>query len=132
MFDLLLANNVEVHPGVLAAVVTALLTGIPAGLKLVWSYWTRREQDKTARYKEVLDRKDETVKAKDDRITELQKELSKKSDQHAKKVEELMLLAITKVEEWGERFMTQQDKLNETARAFDAAVRSLKVEPDGD
>lgn len=104
----------ELNWGAIIGGLSGLLTALGAALKVLWSYWTKREEEKRLAWKKIVDDKDDLIKTKDDSYENLRKEkdlaiealsktLSKKSDEHAEKIQELMQLTLTKVEEQGEK-----------------------------
>lgn len=123
---LLLAEGaVELSWGAIAGIVAAASTGAGAVLKAVWSYWTKREEDKRKAWKAVVDDKDDLIEKKDERIEELSKELSRKSDQHAEKIEELMTLVVDKVESWSGKLEQVLDRSLTVQATFAAEVREF-------
>ncbi len=146
---LLLAEGAAVElswAGIAMTVATGLF-GSGGVLRLIWNYWTKREEEKRKAWKAVVDGKDKLIKEKDGalitlrdskdlRITELSKDLSKKSDAHAAKIEELMTLVVTKVEAWSgkletvlDRSLTVQAAFTAEVREFTEALRELRVGP---
>lgn len=123
-----LFTAVVIPDGALWGGLVAVLTTIGGGLKVIWAYWTKREADRVARYKDIIDGKEKTVSEKDEEITRLGKELSKKSDAHAEKVEQLMNLTLTKVEEMGDKHLAMGEKALGVMADFTATVNKLNLE----
>lgn len=113
--------SVDVPDGLIWGGIPTVLATIAGGIRLLWGYWTKRQEAERAQVKAVLE-------AKDAEITRLQKELSKKSDAHAAKVEELMMLAMNKVEEWGEKNRELQKDFTEVAAEFTTLARKFGLE----
>ncbi|KKK53609.1 hypothetical protein LCGC14_3093070 [marine sediment metagenome] len=119
--DLPLLIAVHVPEGLIWGGIPTLLASAGGGIRLLWGYWTKQQE-----------KKDEATKAQIDafqnEITRLQKELSKKSDAHAAKVEELLKLAMGKVEEWGERSRVQHGEFVQIAADFTALAKKFGLE----
>ena len=130
-FPILLAEAaaVELSWGTIAGIVSAVGAAVGAGLKIVWGYWTKREIEKCKAWKEVVDDKDVIISQKDERIEELSKELSRKSDSHAEKIQELMGMTLDKVEGWSEKQERLLDRALTVQAEFTAEVRKLKIDP---
>lgn len=123
---------------ILGAVATLLGT-VGGAVKIVWGYWTKREAEKRAAWQKVVADKDLLIAAKDQSlanlrkekdgvITELQKELSRKSDEHAAKIQELMGITIEKVEDLGQKTESLLDRALTTQAEFTAEVRRLRIQ----
>ncbi len=132
LFPILLAaeNSDATLAWVVGTIVTALTTG--GGGRLLWGWWSNREREKRAAWQKVVDDKDVIIAAKDVRIQELSKELSKKSDAHAEKIQELMGLALDKVESMGTKVEGLLGRALAVQSDFTAEVRKLNLEPGSD
>lgn len=111
-----------------AAVIGTILTalfGSGGGIKLLWAYWANREKEKREAWTKVVDDKDLLIDQKDQRIEDLSKELSRKSDQHAEKIQELMTLVVAKVEAWSEKLETVLDRSLKVQAGFTVEVREF-------
>lgn len=108
-----------VDDGTIWAAIIAVAGSAAGGVKAIWVYWQAREKKQrdelVAANKTAIDAKDQTIGAKNDEITrlrdeviDLSKKLSKKSDDHAAKIQELMSLTLSKVEDLSERHREQQ------------------------
>jgi thioredoxin-like negative regulator of GroEL len=112
-----------------ASTVLAALGTAGAAAKAVWSYWTtkvdtlqQQHRDETVGQRTFYT---EQIKQQDERITELQKELSRKSDDHAVKIEALQNVtlqqndrAVEKLTALLERTIVLQVETNHTLQAF--------------
>jgi DNA-binding ferritin-like protein len=78
------------------------------------------EHRRAMSYREVLD-------GKDAKIEELSKALSKKSDEFAEKIQELLTLTLEKAEEAGDKNATLVEKMVEKVAAFTDEVRKLST-----
>lgn len=125
LFHLAEAAVVELSWTVIIGTVVTSIFGSGGVLKLVWGYWTKREEEKRAAWKEVVDDKDKLIAEKDDRITELSKDLSRKSDAHAQKIEELMTLVVDKVESWSGKLEAVLDRSLTVQAGFATEVREF-------
>ncbi len=136
MYELL---AVAVSDSAVWGTVGAAIAAIGGAIKIVWMYWTKREAERTKRYTQVLndkdtlfkvtvDAKDDLIAEKDEEIKELGKELSRKSDAHSEKVEQLMNLTLTKVEELGEKQLGWGEKAITALTGFEATVKRLNLE----
>ena len=105
--------------------------GAGGALKLIWSYWTKREGEKRKAWKKIVDDKDLLIKDKDERIEELSKDLSRKSDQHAEKIEQLMNITLDKMEAQQDKNEKLLDRTLSVQAEFTAEVKNLKLERDG-
>lgn len=117
----LLLLAVDVPDGLIWGGIPTALGSLGVAIRLLWAYWTKQQEEKDKATAAA-------ATAKDAEITRLQKELSKKSDAHAVKVEELMRLAMTKVEEWGEKNREQFRDFTGVAAEFTALVRKYGLE----
>lgn len=97
---------------------------VSGGVKLLWSYWTKRLDDETVRYQAM-------ITAKDTAITELQKELSRKSDEHAHSIERLQGLTITKMETFNDKVVGLVERVVEQQAETGVILRSLQVDRRG-
>ena len=127
VLPLLLAEGaaLELSWGAIVGTVATAIFGGGGGLKLVWGYWTKREDEKRKAWKLVVDDKDDLIRGKDERIEELSKDLSRKSDQHAEKIEELMTLVVDKVEAWSGKLESVLDRSLKVQAEFTAEVREF-------
>ena len=127
--------------------VTAGIGMVGGALKLVWNYWTGRLEKVAADHATELttvrdahkeDRGEQTSRytailgKKDDRIEELQKELSKKSDELAAKIEELQGVTMQKMEQMMEKNVDLFERQLEQSAQFTAMVSNLKAQSTGD
>lgn len=119
----------ELSWGAIAGIISAGLGAAGTALRVVWSYFIKREKDKTDAWKQVVSDKDDIIKAKDKRIEELSKELSRKSDRHAETIQELMTLTLSKVEEWSGKQEKLLDRSLNVQAEFKNAVESLQLGP---
>ena len=125
LFHILQLADFELSWGGLAAVIGGGLTSIGAGLKVVWNYWIKREREKSEAWQAVVAGKDALIAAKDTRIEELSKELSRKSDAHAAKIQELMGVTLDKVEGWSGKLEQVIDRSLKVQADFTSEVRKL-------
>lgn len=131
LFILADGTGPELSWGSIIGSIATALSGAGVGLKLLWSYWVKREEEKRAAWKGVVDGKDEIIKLKDERIEAFSKALSKKSDEHAAKIQELMGLTLGKVEEWSAKQERLLDRALTVQAEFTAEVRKLNLDPGG-
>jgi molybdopterin converting factor small subunit len=78
------------------------------------------ESRRAQSYREVLD-------AKDQKLEDLSKALSKKSDEFAVKIQELLTLTLEKAEEAGDKNATLVERMVEKVAAFTDEVRKLSA-----
>lgn len=114
--------------GTLVGILTGMGGACGGAIKILWSYWTKREAEKREAWKGIVDGKDEIIKQKDDRITELGKNLSKKSDEHAAKIEQLMGLTLEEVSKWSTKLEAILERSHTVQAEFGAEVRSFTAE----
>lgn len=148
-----LVLGVVIDANWLIGTILAGLFGSGGGAKLLWSYWVNREKEKREAWQKVVSDKDALIakkdqalsdlgtkndtdmdalrKEKDAEITRLGKELSKKSDDHAVKVEELMTMALGEVKELGAKIESLLDRALNVQSDFTAEVRALRIQQPG-
>lgn len=136
MFDLLLAAEESTGVStstigwIVGSIITALTTG--GGAKLFWSWWVNKDKERRAAWAKVVSDKDAIIAKKDAQIAELSTKLSKKSDQHAEKIEELMGMTLDKVEGWSGKIEGILDRSHAVQADFTAQVRKMNLEPGSD
>ena len=149
---LLLADGavLELNWPAIAGVITTILTGAGAGARVLWGYFTKREEEKRKGWKEVVDAKDALIAQKDaalakaqadaaaalkalrlekdEQVEALSKKLSTKSDEHAAKIQELMQLALSKVESMGDKNEALLDRALKVMAEFTQELRRIAGE----
>jgi hypothetical protein len=151
MIDLALPLALVVDINWLIGTVVTGLGGSGAGVRFLWKYWVNREKEKREAWQKVVADKDVLIakkdqaladlstkndtdmdnlrKEKDAEIIRLGKELSKKSDDHAVKVEELMNMALAEVKGVGMKVEGLLDRALNVQAEFTAEVRALRISP---
>jgi len=130
--DLPLMLAMEVSDGAIWGAILGLAGAAGGAVKAVWWYLTEREKKRAELLKQAhdaaLSTKDGEITRLRDEVKDLGKRLAKKSDDHAAKVEELMLLALTKVEEGREQDREAREEWSERDRESRAEILKALVD----
>jgi hypothetical protein len=109
----------------LTGIITAIVTAVGAGAKLLWNYFT----NKLEKQEEVSKK---TIDAKDLQIAALQDSLTKKGEEHAAAVERLQNVTLDKLEKYSEKVVGLVERVVEQEAEVAAILNSLHVDRGSD
>ena len=121
----------EIDGNWLSGITASASVIVGGGIKQLWAYFQKKDEEKTARYKEILDGKDKMILGLQVQIQEMGKDLSRKSDDHAKKIEELMTLTLNKLQELATKNEAREDakdqRLVKVLEEFRDELRAIRM-----
>lgn len=119
---------VEVPDGLLWGGIPTLLASAAAAMKVLWNYWTKQQEEKDKATQAHIDGLAAEITRLREAATDRERKIAEREKAHAAKVEELMNLALAKVEQWGEKNRDLQREFVEVAQDFTALAKRLGLE----